>query len=413
VIAAPLFAGRRNLTVSQPDSAGVAFGLAGALGTLLLWQIIGWWMSCLAVAGLGLAGAAVVVVGTAEQARSGLHGRGGSSSGLALVLCAFGLVSWYVAGYGHLAAGTRPALAIVALLVTVLVVWAISQVAYVLRVLRDGSIAVGELHRAGDIVDRVEMTAVTLSTAPWAGRPASRRSSRRPVEREGPEGTSADSSPAGALPRILAHTLRGTAWVLAAADASRLAVRWRRVLILLALVPAPGSITRLAGDHWASLAVLALVYVGATGLAQWFFAWEASTSLRFLLPFNEVQTRLALLATPLLVALVLATTAVLCAGLSAWWIGVAWGCALIGIFRRLAAERARTDVGLLVATPMGALPLGLFQRLSAGWDVILTAGVLGFYLPGPVVFQVVVVVGLLYGVWQMFRNRVPNKGTSR
>jgi hypothetical protein len=199
--------------------------------------------------------------------------------------------------------------------------------------------------------------------------------------------------------------MRGTAWAVAAADASRLSIRWQRALILIALIPMPGSFTRLAGDHWASLAVLALVYMAATSLAQWFFAWEASTSLKFLLPFNDLSTRLALLATPLSAALVMATTAVWCARLPAWWIGTAWTCAVIGIFRRLAAERARTDVGLLVATPMGALPLGLFQRLAAGWDVILLAGVSGFYVAGSVVFQFVVTAGVLYAALQMTKHR--------
>jgi len=93
------------LAIANSGCNPAPWGLVGALGVLLLWSIIGWQASLLTAAGLGLAGTAAVVVGIAEQGRSDPDGRGDSSSRFALFLCVAGLVSWYIAGYGSLAAG--------------------------------------------------------------------------------------------------------------------------------------------------------------------------------------------------------------------------------------------------------------------------------------------------------------------
>jgi hypothetical protein len=69
-----------------------------------------------------------------------------------------------------------------------------------------------------------------------------------------------------------------------------------------------------------------LAYALASRLARWFFAWNASPSLKFLVPFSDFSTTMALLAAPVLGVLMFSTVAVALAGLSPWWIASSLVC---------------------------------------------------------------------------------------
>jgi hypothetical protein len=143
-----------------------------------------------------------------------------------------------------------------------------------------------------------------------------------------------------------------------------------------------------------------LAYALASRLARWFFAWNASPSLKFLVPFSDSSTTAALLAAPVLGVLMFSTAGVALAGLSPWWIASSLVCALIGIRRRLAAPGSDADFALVISMPMlGPVPYNLGLRVTSGWDAAVFGGRLGFVLPDAAVLPTVLIAGLVYAGW--------------
>ena len=121
-----------------------------------------------------------------------------------------------------------------------------------------------------------------------------------------------------------ARVTRGWAGWLALLDARRVLARWPELVVAVCLAPLVGSVTRVAGRDWGCVVLTVLAYALASRLARWFFAWNASPSLKFLVPFSDSSTTVALLAAPVLGVLMFSTAAVGLAGLSPWWIRRRW-----------------------------------------------------------------------------------------
>jgi hypothetical protein len=164
----------------------------------------------------------------------------------------------------------------------------------------------------------------------------------------------------------------------------------------MCLAPLVGSVTRVAGRDWGCVVLTMLAYALASRLARWFFAWNASPSLRLLVPFRDSSTTMALLAAPVLGVLMFSTAAVALAGLSPWWVASSLVCALVGIRRRVVEAGKDADFALVVSTPMGPLPYNLGLRLISGWDAAVLGGMLSFVLPEATVLPTVLIAGLLY-----------------
>src|ERR1019366_1764575 len=135
-------------------------------------------------------------------------------------------------------------------------------------------------------------------------------------------------------------------------------------------------------------------------LARWFFAWNASPSLKFLVPFSNSSTTVALLAAPVLGVLIFSTAAVALAGLSPWWIASSLVCALVGIQRRVVeASKDAQELALLISTPFGPVPYNQVLRLTSGWDAAVLGGMLSFVLPDATALPTVMIAGLFYVGW--------------
>lgn len=186
--------------------------------------------------------------------------------------------------------------------------------------------------------------------------------------------------------------------------------------MVVCLAPLVGSVTRVAGREWGCVVLTVLAYALASRLARWFFAWNASTSLKFLVPFSDSSTTMALLAAPVLGVLMFSTAAVGLAGLSPWWIASSLVCALVGIRRRVLAPGRDADFALVLSMPMlGPVPFNLGRRLTSGWDAAVLGGLLGFVLPDAAVLPTVLIAGLFYAGWAKalttwtHKRRVPRR----
>jgi hypothetical protein len=210
-----------------------------------------------------------------------------------------------------------------------------------------------------------------------------------------------------------ARLTRGRAGWLALLDARRVLARWPELVVAVCLAPLVGSVTRVAGPDWGCLVLTVLAYALASRLARWFYAWMASPSLKFLVPFSEASTTAALLAAPVLGVLMFSAAAVGLAGLSPWWIASSLVCAVFGIRRRVVEANRDADFAIVLVTDMGPVPLHLGLRLTSGWDAALFGGLLGFVLPDATVLATVLVAALLYAAsaraWTVWgrRRRAP------
>jgi hypothetical protein len=375
---------RRSLGSRFVASAIVA-GLAGYLAALVVWPATTVLAHFASVAGFVVIGPALVIVATAEQTHHGDCDSGTARKcGTIVVLTA--LLIWYLASYGRLTVSLRAAFWAAGLLAIGIVALALGLWRVATNAAASGAIPLAELRRAGDLVDRISLSAVTLTSV------------------------SLDIAPRPRPPlrlRAILLRMRWNAAKLALVDARRAMARWRNLVVGVALIPLPGSIVHLIGPSWGCVVLVVLAYVVTAHLARWFFAWNASTSLKFLVPFGDRAVRAALLATPVTGGLIFAVGAVWCAQLPAAWIGSSLIVAVIGVWRRLSVKPSRADFDVLIATPIGTVPVGLTLRLMAGWDVALGGGALSFFLSGGAVLGILVIAVLLFTVWARFR---PSRG---
>ena len=232
---------------------------------------------------------------------------------------------WYLASYGRLTVSLRAAFWAAGLLAIGIVAGPDSGGSPRTQRHR-GRSPLAELRRAGDLVDRISLSAVTLTSV------------------------SLDIAPRPRPPLRLRAILPRIRW-----NAAKLARRrpkgdgpMAQPSRGAAPIPLPGSIVHLIGPSWGCVVLVVLAYVVTAHLARWFFAWNASTSLKFLVPFGDRAVRAALLATPVTGGLIFAVGAVWCAQLPAAWIGSSLIVAVIGVWRRLSVKPSRADV--LIAT---------------------------------------------------------------
>jgi predicted nucleic acid-binding Zn ribbon protein len=121
------------------------------------------------------------------------------------------------------------------------------------EVIGTGGIPLGELHRAGEVADRVSASVAMMTTALLE--PTPRR--RRPIRL-----------------RATARVTRGRAGWLALLDTRRLLARWPELVVAVCFAPLVGSVTRVAGRDWGCVVLTVLAYALASRLARWFFAWK-------------------------------------------------------------------------------------------------------------------------------------------
>jgi hypothetical protein len=348
---------------------------------IVLWPVSGWLALLPPIVG-PLMGAALVPITAAEQAQAPVEGHSGrlaTTRALGLVAVAAGLLTWYLASYDVIIVGARMALPLVGALALVVLAGGLGRWPAVRKVTRTGGIPLGELHRAGEVVDRVSASVAMMTTGLLE--PTPRR--RRPIRFT-----------------ATARVTRGWAGWLALFDARRVLARWPELVVVVCLAPLVGSVTRVAGREWGCVALTVLACALASRLARWFFAWTASLSLKFLVPFSDFSTTMALLAAPVLGVLMFSTAAVALAGLSPWWIASSLVCALVGIQRRVVeASKDSQELALLVSTPIGPVPYNQGLRLISGWDAAVLGGLLSFVLPDATVLPTVMIAGLLYAGW--------------
>jgi len=366
---------------SRVVAAAVAGGTAGFAAMIVLWPVSGWLAGLLPIVG-PLVGAALVSVTAAEQAEAPVEGRRAglaTTRALGLVAVLTGLLTWYLASYDVITVGAGMALPLVGALALVVLAEGLWRWPAVREVIGTGGIPLGELYRAGEVVDRVSASVAMMTTGLLE--PTPRR--RRPIRFT-----------------ATARVTRGWAGWLALLDARRVLARWPELVVVVCLAPLVGSVTRVAGRDWGCVVLTVLAYALASRLARWFFAWNASPSLKFLVPFSDFSTTAALLAAPVLGVLMFSTAAVGLAGLSPWWIASSLVCALVGIQRRVVeAGKDAQELALLISTPFGPVPYNQVLRLTSGWDAAVLGGLLSFVLPDATVLPTVLIAGLFYAGW--------------
>jgi hypothetical protein len=379
---------------SRVIAATVAGGTAGVAAMVVLWPVSGWLAGVPPVVG-PLMGAALVSITAAEQAQApadGYQARLARTRALGLVAALTGLLTWYLASYDMITIGAGLALPLAGALASVVLADGLWRWPSVRDVVGTGGIPIGELYRAGRVVERLSASVAMMTTGILE--PTPRR--RRPI-------------------RLMAtaRLTRGRAGWLALLDARRVLARWPELVVAVCLAPLVGSVTRVAGPDWGCLVLTVLAYALASRLARWFYAWMASPSLKFLVPFSEASTTAALLAAPVLGVLMFSAAAVGLAGLSPWWIASSLVCAVFGIRRRVVEANRDADFAIVLVTDMGPVPLHLGLRLTSGWDAALFGGLLGFVLPDATVLAIVLVAALLYAAsaraWTVWgrRRRAP------
>lgn len=366
---------------SRVMAAAVAGGTAGFAAMIVLWPVSGWLAWLPPIVG-PLMGAALVSITAAEQAQAPAEGhsaRLATTRALGLAAVLTGLLAWYLASYDVITVGVGMALGLVGALALVVLVQGLGRWSAVREVIGAGGIPLGELHRAGEVVDRVSASVAMMTTGLLEPTPRHRRPIRFTAT---------------------ARVTRGWAGWLALLDVRRVLARWPELVVAVFLVPLVGSVTRVAGREWGCVVLTVLAYALASRLARWFFAWNASTSLKFLVPFSDSSTTVALLAAPVLGVLMFSTAAVGLAGLSPWWIASSLVCALVGIQRRVVeASKDAQELALLLSTPIGPVPYNQGLRLTAGWDAALFGGWLSLVLPDAAVLPTVMIAGLSYAGW--------------
>lgn len=166
--------------------------------------------------------------------------------------------------------------------------------------------------------------------------------------------------------RFRSRPLSGTgARALLRSDARRLSRRPQTLAGAALLMPLP-ALTGVVIDPRAAVVVLALSAVGwIRGAAAGYLAWAGSTGLRRMTAVPARRAAPALLTLPALALLAWTAAAAALAGLPAWHIVaiVATGVAAV-LDAGNAAKPA--EVGVMISTPMGAVPVGIVQRVTGG-----------------------------------------------
>ena len=240
-----------------------------------------------------------------------------------------------------------------------------------------------ELARAGDVVG-----AITSSTLMLDGSAIALLSARRRLAGRGRYASRQGAG--GPLVGVLVHDLRG------------LRRRVDRVLVAVlgcAAALAVGLLLgRFVGAVLAAVAVFALALVGAGGLGTWLSA----PGLRRALPAHPAAVTAVLALPPFVLAVLGSAIAFLALGLP-WWgpVLLALG-ATAGVIR---ASDAPSPLGPAVATPAGAVHMGLVTRLVRGTDLALVSAAVALMADAVDAGPAVLALGVLLLGWQVLRDR--------
>lgn len=206
-----------------------------------------------------------------------------------------------------------------------------------------------ELGRAGQVVQAVTAATLMLDTVALEVLAARRRLARRGRYASRP-------GAGGPLPSMLVHEVH--------------ALTRRSRQLLTALLSCVGALVvglllgRLAGAVVAALVVFAVARTSAGGLSTWL----TTPGLRRALPEHPAAVAAVLAVPPFVMAVIGSIVAVGALGLP-WWAPVAFAlAAMAGAMRSCDPP---PELGVAVATPAGAVHVGLVQRLVLGPDIVL------------------------------------------
>jgi hypothetical protein len=167
---------------SRVMATAVAGGTAGSAAMIVLWPVSGWLAGLLPIVG-PLMGAALVSVTASEQAQAPAewhHARLATTQALGLVAVAVGLLTWYFASYDVITVGAGMALPLLGALALVVLAEGLARRPAVREVIATGGIPLGELYRAGEVVDRVSASVAMMTTGLLEPAPRRQRCWRRP-----------------------------------------------------------------------------------------------------------------------------------------------------------------------------------------------------------------------------------------
>ncbi|WP_116114032.1 DUF6297 family protein [Austwickia chelonae] len=239
-----------------------------------------------------------------------------------------------------------------------------------------------EIARGGDFTDATEQSMAMLDSAAVL-----QATARRNLARHG---------------RRRSRTLTGHGlWALVAADARRVPRRPGPLLAATCTLPWLWLFTPAQGS-WAGLLLAALVVIPtSTPYAAGLRAWVRSTGLRRSLPGTNRSLALAFLVVPAVVATAVAAVAQTAAHLSVWSTPLLVGAALVAMTHTASAPDL-ADVGLVVSTPAGALPVGVVKRVLRGSSLPALVLAPGLVMPGPMMMVAAAVGVLIAGfcLWQ-------------
>lgn len=358
------------LGTSTAGAGAVLLGLAG--GVTLAVALVGW-----------------AVVGQARRMVSGVIATTGLV-GAGLALAAAGMTvlaaaerlpgAWRLAGWAGTGPSSLSAAGLRALGLAVVVLAALSVAGAVLAERTLPRLALVELARGGQTLQALVTSTVSLDTTAVEllrrGRAVARRGNRR--------------SRAGRGTGLVALLLR---------DLRSAAGRSAGLAYLLLVSSVPMIIGALLGTGAALVAVGVLGFLTARTAGVALRTYAGSSALRRALPFADREVIAVLVVLPVLFASVVGAVATSTLALP-WWAGPVVGMAsAAGAVR--AASPPGSAFGPVLASPMGALPLGLLGKLVRGLDItLLLVLVLAVSSSG-------IPVGLAAGAlaWQVLRSR--------
>lgn len=205
-----------------------------------------------------------------------------------------------------------------------------------------------ELQRAGDVVDSATTSALMMETAALQ---LLRDRQLPPNRRPGP---------------------RRAGWILLVR-----AVTSARVAVLLPMIAVPAGIAAVSNPALAVGAVQVATIVFTVRVARNLETWLDSPALRRGHAHRDTHLGMLLAGTTAGLSLVYAAAATAIASLPLAWAATAALLGLLTLLRRLSGRRmGARGGGVLVATPMGGVPVDLTLRVLAGPDVAILAPLL-------------------------------------
>ena len=199
-----------------------------------------------------------------------------------------------------------------------------------------------ELRRSGAVVDALRMATVMLDGTPLAAVTDAQLAPRRR--------RLAVPAPVRPLVRMLTTS---------------------RVIDLVPLLAVPAAVVPVGGRQAGVLSVLVLTYVFSLAVSRLLDVWVDSPALARTFATSQPPLGPVLAVTGLALTGAYALLGCALAGLGTTWAAIATAVAALAWARRLSGRRLGARVGALVATPMGAIPLDLAQRVAAGIDVLV------------------------------------------